>query len=116
MTMPPVPPEAGGRLPVSATFGVTLGPVEPVLALHLGLPDGNGVLVRRVEPGSQAEQIGLQQWDVIETVGALFTVCEVSMYISSMDTVSVADLPCVLSVSTTRIYTVPAGTAGMSAV
>lgn len=65
-TTPPAPPA-----PAVATFGLYLGPVEPVLAMHLGLAEGAGVLVLRVEPGSQAEAMGVKAFDVIESIGGV---------------------------------------------
>ena len=59
----PVTPAAEG-----AVFGVGLGPVEPVLALHLGLENGRGVVVEHVAPDSQAAQLGIERYDVIETI------------------------------------------------
>jgi S1-C subfamily serine protease len=40
-------------------------PVDEPLAVHLGLPRGDGVLVQVVRPGSTAEAVGVQRLDVI---------------------------------------------------
>jgi serine protease Do len=51
-------------------IGLALAPLSPDLRDQLDLPDGtNGVVVRNVEPGSPAEQAGLQAGDVIVGVG-----------------------------------------------
>jgi hypothetical protein len=67
----PLPPPSAQPVPARPegfTFGLALAPVEPALALHLRLENGRGVLVDYVEPGSQAAQMGLERYDVIETI------------------------------------------------
>jgi serine protease Do len=52
-------------------IGLALAPLSPDLRNQLEVPDGtNGVVVRNVEPGSPAEQAGLQAGDVIVGVGS----------------------------------------------
>jgi C-terminal processing protease CtpA/Prc len=46
-------------------FGVMLSPVGPALATQLGLHNGEGLVVRQVEPGSLAEKSGVKRHDVI---------------------------------------------------
>jgi hypothetical protein len=58
----PVTPQAAFRL------GVWTGEVSAPLRAHLKLPQGVGVLVEDVVPGSFAAQIGLEAFDVIRTV------------------------------------------------
>jgi serine protease Do len=56
--------ESKGRI------GVALAPLSPDLSNQLNLPDGTrGVVVRQVEPGSPADQAGLEAGDVIVGVG-----------------------------------------------
>ena len=51
-------------------IGLALAPLSPDLRNQLDVPDGtHGVVVRNVEPGSPAEQAGLQAGDVIVGVG-----------------------------------------------
>ena len=56
--------ESKGRI------GVALAPLSPDLSNQLNVPDGTrGVVVRGVEPGSPADQAGIQAGDVIVGVG-----------------------------------------------
>ena len=56
--------EAKGRI------GLALAPLSPELSDQLNVPDGTrGVVVRNVEPGSPADQAGIQAGDVIVGVG-----------------------------------------------
>ena len=48
-----------------APFGVQVAPVEPVLAVQLGLEAGHGILVVDVIQGSLAEKMGVLRYDVI---------------------------------------------------
>jgi hypothetical protein len=66
--MPPVAPETPLPQPGAVRFGLKLAPMEPVLALHLGLAEGHGVIVTHVEQGSQAALVGLRRYDVIESI------------------------------------------------
>jgi serine protease Do len=51
-------------------LGLALGPVSPDLATQLELPSGTqGAVVMQVQPGSPAEQAGIQAGDVIVGVG-----------------------------------------------
>jgi serine protease Do len=53
-----------------ARIGLALAPLSPDMRSQLDVPDGTkGVVVRNVEPGSPAEQAGLQAGDVIVGVG-----------------------------------------------
>jgi serine protease Do len=53
-----------------ARIGLALAPLSPELGNQLDVPDGTkGAVVRNVEPGSPADQAGLQQGDVIVGVG-----------------------------------------------
>jgi hypothetical protein len=49
-------------------FGILVRPVDATLASQLQLQQGEGVVVRRVEPGSPAEQSGVKPFDVIVKV------------------------------------------------
>ena len=51
-------------------IGLALAPLSPDLRGQLDVPDGTrGAVVRGVQPGSPAEQAGLQPGDVIVGVG-----------------------------------------------
>jgi serine protease Do len=51
--------------PKEPEFGLAVQDLPPDLAKGLGVPEGQGVLVARVSPGSLAEDAGLRQGDVI---------------------------------------------------
>jgi serine protease Do len=56
--------------PSHERIGLALAPLSPDLRDQLDVPDGtSGAVVRNVEPGSPAEQAGLQPGDVIVGVG-----------------------------------------------
>jgi serine protease Do len=58
------PHHSGERL------GVALAPLSPDMRNQLDVPDGtNGAVIREVQPGSPADQAGLQAGDVIVGVG-----------------------------------------------
>jgi serine protease Do len=62
--------EAGPRHQHEARLGLALGPVSPGIADQLNLPNGTrGALVTQVQPGSPADQAGIQPGDVIVGVG-----------------------------------------------
>jgi len=70
--LPPLPPQVVAPEvlpPVDAPrFGVLLEPVEALLARHLRLEDGHGALVREVAPGSIAATLGLEVYDILESI------------------------------------------------
>jgi hypothetical protein len=49
----------------AAYLGVAASPATPVLQKHLKLPDGVGLVVDYVEPGSPAEAGGIEAYDVL---------------------------------------------------
>ncbi|MGQ0645163.1 MAG: trypsin-like peptidase domain-containing protein, partial [Elusimicrobiota bacterium] len=53
-----------GRV-VRGWMGVEIAPLDDVAARQFGVPDGKGVLINRVLPGSPAEKAGLARGDVI---------------------------------------------------
>jgi serine protease Do len=54
-----------------ARIGLALAPLSPELSNQLDVPDGTkGAVVRNVEPGSPADQAGLQAGDIIVGVGS----------------------------------------------
>jgi len=55
--------------PQEQEFGLTVQDLTPELASGLGVPDGQGVAVTLVAPGSVADEAGLRQGDVILEVG-----------------------------------------------
>jgi serine protease Do len=60
----------GGEQGNHPQIGLALGPLSPDARSQLDVPDGtHGVVVRRVMPGSPADQAGLQPGDVIVNVG-----------------------------------------------
>jgi serine protease Do len=56
---------AESATPAGGKLGVRLHAVNPEIARHLGLRTDHGVVVMEVEPGSPADQAGIQQGDVI---------------------------------------------------
>jgi len=61
---------AGGGQATQGHIGLALAPLSPDLRNQLDVPDGtSGAVVRQVEPGSPADQAGLQAGDVIVGVG-----------------------------------------------
>ena len=52
-------------------LGVSIQPLDPVLAEALGVKDKHGALVGGVIPGSPAEKAGIRRGDVITRIGAL---------------------------------------------
>ena len=46
-------------------FGMTIQNINPQIARQMSLKDVDGVLITRVEPGSVADDVGLQRYDVI---------------------------------------------------
>lgn len=62
----PQVPELPWELPPSTErLGVEVDIVEPSLAAFLDLPEGVGLLVRRIEKGSLAEKMGVREKDVL---------------------------------------------------
>jgi hypothetical protein len=57
--------EEGSKEPESRRFGIVVSPVGPALASHLGLREGEGLVVRDVEAGSLAEKSAVKPYDVI---------------------------------------------------
>jgi hypothetical protein len=49
-------------------LGVGVGPVPPPVADQLNLPEGFGLLVEFVMPGSAADAAGIKQYDVLKTL------------------------------------------------
>ncbi len=46
-------------------FGITVGPITPIVARHLGLNSTDGVVIMDVTAGSRADRAGLAEGDVI---------------------------------------------------
>ena len=46
-------------------FGITVGPITPIVARHLGLNSTDGVVIMDVAAGSRADRAGLAEGDVI---------------------------------------------------
>ncbi len=64
----PTPPREA-KYRSGARFGIGFARPELALAMHLGLPEGQGALVREVIPGSLAEGLDLRRHDIIVRVG-----------------------------------------------
>jgi serine protease Do len=62
------PEESSGGQATPAKFGVTIENLTPALRDSMNFEQSGGVLVRSVEPGSFAEDIGIQPNDVIMAV------------------------------------------------
>jgi len=58
-----------GERPQRGYLGVSLQPLDEDLAGPLGLPKDRGEIVRTVQPGTPAAKAGIQQGDVILSVG-----------------------------------------------
>jgi serine protease Do len=58
-----------GERPQRGYLGVGLQPVDDDIASSLGIPRGRGEIVRTVQPGTPAAKSGIQQGDVILSVG-----------------------------------------------
>lgn len=58
-----------GERPERGYLGVGLQPVDEDIAGSLGLPKDRGEIVRTVQPGTPAAKAGLQQGDVIVSIG-----------------------------------------------
>jgi serine protease Do len=54
--------------PGDADLGITVQDLTPELSKRLGLPNGDGIAVVRVAPGSAAEEAGLRNGDLITEV------------------------------------------------
>ena len=62
--------QGGGPAHTQSRLGLALGPLSPDIAGQLNLPDGTkGAVVTQVQPGSPADQAGIQAGDVIVGVG-----------------------------------------------
>ena len=60
--------DSGGPSDGPAVFGLRATNINPELAAQLGIEDTRGVVVSEVQPGSPAEEAGLQRGDIIEEV------------------------------------------------
>src|SRR5690606_2855710 len=56
------------KAPTGKKLGIAIQDITPDIARTLSLKDTNGALVAQVEPGSQADNAGLQRSDVIREV------------------------------------------------
>jgi len=58
----PAPPREPRR------FGAWVEPVQPQLGEYLGLPEGAGMMVTEIQPGSAAERAGVQARDILALI------------------------------------------------
>ncbi|MDX1680775.1 MAG: PDZ domain-containing protein, partial [Akkermansiaceae bacterium] len=73
---PPAPPAVDEKQPAVqadpvkdvAYLGIVSGPIPKALSVHLGVRNGEGVIVRSVMPEGPAEKAGIQTHDIILTV------------------------------------------------
>jgi serine protease Do len=56
------------QMPSHKSLGITVQELTPEIARDLGLKNETGVVVTRVEPGSSADDAGIQRGDVIQEV------------------------------------------------
>lgn len=63
--LPPPPPPGGDEESGVDVAGARLAPVDDAVRAQLDLPEGQGVVVTRVEPGSVAEALGLRKSDIL---------------------------------------------------
>ncbi len=54
-----------------SSLGVVLETLHPSLRVHLSIPDGRGVLLGEIVPGSRAERAGLEKHDILLTAGGV---------------------------------------------
>jgi len=80
-----------GKTPQASTesvarFGLTVGPITPIVAQHLGLNSSDGVVIMDVAAGSRASEAGLVEGDIIVEVNhdAIESVEEWNTAVSAM--------------------------------
>jgi S1-C subfamily serine protease len=69
--MPDIPSiewEAGNLLSGRPRLGIDAEDISGQLASYFGAPDGEGILIREVNPGSAAEKAGVKAGDVITSL------------------------------------------------
>lgn len=49
----------------ASALGITVGPITPTIAQHLGLNSSDGVVIMDVAAGSRAESVGLTEGDIV---------------------------------------------------
>jgi len=60
--------ENDSRTDSASMLGVHVSEVEPALGSHLGLDPGVGLVVEHVDPGSPADEYGLQKFDILTEI------------------------------------------------
>ena len=63
--LPPPAPPGGDEDSGPSVAGARLAPVDEAVRAQLDLPEGQGVVVTRVEPGSVADALGLRKSDIL---------------------------------------------------
>ncbi|MDI9569350.1 MAG: DegQ family serine endoprotease [Pseudomonadota bacterium] len=64
--------------------GLAVGDITPEIARYMGIPKKTGVIVMRVQPGSPAEEVGIQPQDIILQVNRV-KVSSVKDYLREMN-------------------------------
>lgn len=59
------------QMELASWIGVELGPLDPAVAAHVSLEEGQGLMVYEVLPGSPAETAGFQQFDILLSVAGM---------------------------------------------
>jgi serine protease Do len=78
------------KTPSHKSLGITVQNLTPEIAKRLGLDKNTGVVVSRVEPGSPAENAGIQTGDVIQEVNRE-PVKDVEDFVQKMEKAKVQD-------------------------
>ena len=60
--------EGDGPMMRRGFLGINLTELTPELRAHFGVPEGEGVMVSKVEPGSPAEKAGVKVGDILTSV------------------------------------------------
>lgn len=59
------------QMELAGWIGLELGPLDPAVAAHVSLEEGQGLMVYEVLPGSPAEASGVQRFDILLSVAGM---------------------------------------------